>query len=288
MVALFRSYFVLRGQFLWAVALMVGGGLGCEPKAGTWTPRELRILSSLSLSSLGLPPAAPSNRFVGHPTAVALGKKLFFDSQLSKDGTRSCATCHAPERAFTDGRGRPLGSGASGRNTPTVIGAAYEQWFYWDGRRDSLWSQALIPFEAANEMGVSRTAVIRRVVFEPEYLALFRSLYGSLPPRDWLERLPAHAGPFGDAAAQNEWSRLRGPERRRINRMYATVGKAIAAYEYTLLYSPGPIDRYIDAITQDRPSEAKQYLTDLQRQGLALFISDRTRCLRCHNGPRLT
>ncbi|MEL7372021.1 MAG: cytochrome-c peroxidase, partial [Myxococcota bacterium] len=196
--------------FRWGIIGAMLSTAGCESDA-EWTPRQLRILASLSLSSLGPPPATPSNRFADNANAVALGKMLFFDSQLSGDGTRSCATCHAPKRSFTDGRARSLGSNASGRNTPTVVGAAYEQWFYWDGRRDSLWSQALIPFEAAQEMGGSRIAVIRRVVSKPEYRKLFRTLYGALPPAKWLEKLPAHAGPFGDRAARDAWSRLRGP-----------------------------------------------------------------------------
>src|SRR5712692_8746577 len=78
---------------------------------------------------------------------VELGRKLFFDSKLSADGTVSCATCHDPARAFTDGRPTSVGiHGRTGqRNAPTVLNALYNKTQFWDGRAETLEAQAALP-----------------------------------------------------------------------------------------------------------------------------------------------
>jgi cytochrome c peroxidase len=77
-----------------------------------------------------IPPDNPQT-----PGKVALGEKLFFDGRLSADGTVACATCHDPQRAFTDGRPTSIGvQGRSGqRNSPTVLNALYNKTQFWDG-----------------------------------------------------------------------------------------------------------------------------------------------------------
>lgn len=248
------------------------------------TDEELRQLASLSLSNLGPPPAVPSNPVADDPRAAALGEKLFFDRRLSGDGTRSCASCHQPHRAFTDGRPKAVGAGPGQRNTPTILGAGWGRWFYWDGRRDSLWSQALIPFEAPDEMGGSRVAVLRRILEDPELSKTFRELFGT--PKVDLAGLPEHAGPYGpDTRAKNAWHRLPVHQRRAIDRAYADVGRAIAAYERTLRFEPTPFDRHVDARVAGRTED---HLSPSELRGLELFVSDEARCLRCHNGPLFT
>lgn len=276
-----------RGPLAAAIVLLLG--CGCQQRPEGWSERDRRVLATLSLSGLTLP-STPSNRFGDEPLARALGKRLFFDLRLSGDRKRSCASCHIPDRGFVDGLARPQGSELGSRNTPTVVGAAYGAWFYWDGRRDSLWSQALIPFEAPAEMGGSRVAVVRTLLSDPAYRSQLSALLGSLPPPAWGQTLPLQAGPYGDPATQAAWGALSAPDQHRVNQLYATAGKAIAAFERTLLLTPGPLDRYVDGLSEDRPEGAKSdaELTRKQKEGLALFISDRTRCLRCHNGPRLT
>ena len=259
--------------------------VGCRSEADRWSDRDLRILRTLRLSGAGPVPDSPSNRFADNPAAAAWGKTLFFDQRLSGDGKRSCGTCHMPKRHFTDGKTTAVAVGPTRRNTPTVIGAAYHRWFYWDGRRDSLWSQALIPFEAPEEMGASRTHVVSTVARDAEHRRRYVALFGNLPSTEWLDRWPAQAGPFGHGATREAWHRLSASDRQRINQIYANIGKAIAAYERTLVPEPSPLDRYLDALADGTKAPP---LTDEQRRGLALFIDDRTRCLRCHNGPMLT
>ena len=102
---------------------------------------------------LEAPAPDPSNRFEGSNEAARLGQTLFFDTRLSLDGTRACATCHVPSRAFTDGLELPEPAGSSARHTPTLLNAAHQRWFFWDGRADTLWAQVRHPIGSAAEMG---------------------------------------------------------------------------------------------------------------------------------------
>lgn len=89
------------------------------------------------------------------PASVALGQKLFFEPRLSGDGTVACATCHDPNRAFTDGR--PASVGIHGRvgqrNSPTLLNALYSKHQFWDGRVSTLEQQAALPITNPFEMG---------------------------------------------------------------------------------------------------------------------------------------
>ena len=103
--------------------------------------------SARTLQHSPLPPLAPdpTNALADDARAARLGQFLFFDAGLSQNGRVSCASCHVPEQAFTDGKPLFEGLGRGERNTPTLWNVAYQRWFFWDGRADSLWSQALGP-----------------------------------------------------------------------------------------------------------------------------------------------
>jgi cytochrome c peroxidase len=103
------------------------------------------LLESLWIGSLAAAPIDESNRFSRQPAAAALGTQLFFDTGLSSTGTVACSTCHDPGKYFADGKRVSEGTGTTTRNAPSLLGASYHKWFYWDGRRDSLWAQALAP-----------------------------------------------------------------------------------------------------------------------------------------------
>jgi len=98
------------------------------------------------------------------PEKIATGRRLFFDTTLSADRSTSCATCHDPARAFTDGRVVAQGvHGAKGtRNTPSLINVGNGRLFFWDGRADSLELQALQPMTNPKEMGLSDAEVESR------------------------------------------------------------------------------------------------------------------------------
>ena len=87
-------------------------------------------------------PRTHQARLRGNPAAMALGATLFFDMRMSKNGAVACSTCHQIGRQFQDGI--PLGKGIAtmNRRTQPLAGVAWQRWFFWDGRKDSLWSQA--------------------------------------------------------------------------------------------------------------------------------------------------
>ena len=103
-----------------------------------WRADDLKILRSLSLSSLPPLPVDPSKRYADDPKAIALGKKLFFDKRFSANGKVSCGTCHIPEVSFTDKLSLAKGISRTTRRTMPLIGAACQSWFFWDGKKDSL------------------------------------------------------------------------------------------------------------------------------------------------------
>ena len=109
---------------------------------------------------LGAPPPDPTNRWADSVAAAELGHLLFFDERLSASGTVSCASCHMPERGFSDPRPVAVGEGTGTRHSMTVLNAAHQRWLTWDGRADTLWSQAVQPFEAAHEMNMPRDRVL--------------------------------------------------------------------------------------------------------------------------------
>lgn len=116
------------------------------------------------------------------PELRELGRMLFYDPRVSADGTVSCATCHDPNRAFTDGRRVAIGIDnlAGTRNTPTVLGAAYQDLQFADGRTTGAGEQSLQPLVNELEMGNQTVGqVMRRLESIPGYRKLFRQVFGT-------------------------------------------------------------------------------------------------------------
>ncbi|MEK7749606.1 MAG: cytochrome-c peroxidase, partial [Planctomycetota bacterium] len=111
---------------------------------------------SISFPPLGpLPPVTVPADNPQTAAKIELGKKLYFDPRLSGNNWISCATCHNPVLGFTDGLPRMLGGPTSkegGRNSPTIINSAYNEFQFWDGRAATLEEQALGPIQNPNEM----------------------------------------------------------------------------------------------------------------------------------------
>jgi cytochrome c peroxidase len=122
----------------------------------------------------------------GNPITAAkveLGRALFFDPQLSADGTVSCASCHRPEFAFADDAS--VSPGVYGRlgtrNTPSALNAAYGRHFLWDGRSTTLEDQVLLPIEHEAEMGSALSEVIVRLAADSGHRARFERAFGAAP-----------------------------------------------------------------------------------------------------------
>ena len=246
-----------------------------------WSPSELALMRSLALLETASPVDDPSNRFSLNPDAIALGEKLFSDPGLSRGGDISCATCHEAQLHFTDGKRLSEGSKQLKRNSPTLLAVAHSDWLYWDGRRDSVWAQAVTPIETIGEMDNDRLAVVRYVMTHDTHSDDFARLVNELPK---LDELPKRAGPFGSAEVRNAWSGLTETQRLSISSAFASIGKVIASYVATLEPAPSRFDLYVKAVAGGEANA--EVLTATERRGLRLFLdSARTHCLRCHNGP---
>ncbi len=104
---------------------------------------------------------------------IEQGRRLFFDRRLSRDGSTSCASCHDPERAFSDGRAIAVGVfGRTGRrNAPALINRGYGRLFFWDGRVRTLEAQVLEPIQDANEMDLPLAEATAKVGLPADEIA---------------------------------------------------------------------------------------------------------------------
>lgn len=252
-----------------------------------WSDDDTVTLQSLWIDSVSPLPADPSNAVADDPDAAIMGNRLFFDTRLSVDGNVSCATCHQPDLGFTDGLQKGRGVGESKRNTRSIVGVAYSPWLYWDGRRDSLWSQALSPLEDANEHGSNRMHVARFVTTEATYRKMYETLFGPAPDFSDESRFPAAAAPVEDAELSNAWASMSNADRKTVNRVYSNIGKAIAAFERTVLPPATRFDAYVSAVFHDDREQQTALFSKNEILGLQLFIGE-ARCTECHNGPLLT
>ncbi|HSB08100.1 MAG TPA: cytochrome c peroxidase [Blastocatellia bacterium] len=188
---------------------------------GVLLPSLVRAADSLGSASfeIKLPIGIPSDIWAyfvpnNNPMTfrkVELGRKLFFDQRLSADGTVSCATCHDPQRAFTDGRkvAEGIGGRVGTRNSPTLLNAMFNSGQFWDGRAATLEEQAMMPLTNPDEMGNrSPEEVVARLAGSPEYAREFQGVFGTSVTID-------------------------------------AVAKAIGAFERTLVSGDSPVDRYI-------------------------------------------
>jgi cytochrome c peroxidase len=146
-----------------------------------------------------------------NPDRVALGRKLYFDTRLSADGTVACATCHDVSRGFTDQK--PVSEGINGklgrRNAPTTMNALLFTTQFWDGRAPTLEAQAKLPIVNPIEMGQPNgDAAVKAIAGDAEYAAMFQKAYGRDPN-------------------------------------YDDVGRAIASFERTLVFMDSPFDRFM-------------------------------------------
>ena len=194
----------------------------------------------------------PSNRVSGSPEAIAFGEHLFFEPRLSPSGKVLCATCHAPFRAWQDARARAFGLAEAERNTQSLFNVRHNRWFGWDGAGDSLWAQSIRPILEAREMGGSQAEAAVLVRGDPELACRFRRTFGEPPP-----------------AADED--------------VLAGIGKALAAFQETIVSGRSPFDDFRDALSRNDFSSMKKYPEAAQR-GLRIFVG-RGNCSACHFGP---
>jgi cytochrome c peroxidase len=179
------------------------------------------------------------------PARELLGRTLFFDTRLSGSNWISCASCHNP--GFSWGDGLPLAVGdrmrTLGRRTPTILNLAWADSLFWDGRAGSLEEQALGPVQAEGEMNMP----LDRLMVKLKAIAGYKPLFDAAYP--------------GEGIAP------------------ATVAKAIASFERTIVSGQAPFDRWL---TGDEAA-----ISDAAKRGFAVF-NEEGRCAKCHEGWRFT
>lgn len=267
------------------IALIIAGvtlsACGWWPRS-VWNAEEIAMLRSLWIGSLPPLPPDPSNRFGDNRQAAALGHKLFFDTRFSANGAVACSTCHFPAQLFQDGIPLAHGVGTTKRRTMTLIGSAYSPWFFWDGRKDSQWAQALGPMESPVEHGGNRTQYAHLIA--EQYRREYEAIFGALPA---LTQLPASAGPVADPQAKANWDAMSAADQATVTRIYANMGKAIAAYERLLQPGASRFDTYVAAVLNNDQEKMQATFTPDEVAGLKLFIG-KANCTQCHNGPLFT
>jgi cytochrome c peroxidase len=195
----------------------------------------------------------PPQRVLQKPEAIALGERLFYDPRLSGTGSVLCASCHEPFRRFQDARARAFGLELLERNTPTLLNVGFYRRYGWDGGHDSLWSQSIRPLLEPREMRATpaHVAALIRARYEADYERAF----GAAVPADDQQVL-------------------------------ANVGKALAAFQETLVSGRTPFDDFRDALARGDALAAARYPLAAQR-GARLFVG-KAGCGDCHAGPQFS
>lgn len=278
---------------------------------------ELETLRALSPEELPAPPADASNAWADDAAAAAFGQTLFFDPRFAgalldgdNDGSEnalgrkgdtgkvSCAGCHVPESGFSDTRTvrqqTSLGSGWGLRRAPSLLDVGQSALLMWDGRRDSLFSQAFGPLESEVEMNSSRLFAARQVF--DNHKASYEAVFGALPALDDAQRFPvldaletgcllldrdskctsAMRGAPGDDA---EFDGLSPEDRDAVTGVWVNVGKALGAYQRRLSCGPSRFDAWMHG--------DESALSRAEQRGAALFAG-KAKCAGCHSGPYLS
>jgi cytochrome c peroxidase len=197
----------------------------------------VQIKAPLGLPPVPIPPDNPPTE-----ETIALGRRLYYDPQLSADGTISCASCHAPQFAFSDNEPTSQGVGKKRgtRHAPTVINSAYNTLQFWDGRAASLEEQAVGPMSNPVEMAHTLEGVVKNIQADPKYRELFKAAWGT----DQIT--------------------------------IDMVAKSIASFERTVLAGDSPFDRFYYG------HDHKALSPEAQRGLRIFMSSKKGNCAVCH------
>ena len=242
------------------LVLLLWLGTASAVYAEALTESELNIVRSFVAPAL--PFTDSTNKYANNIAAKKLGKQLFFDSRLSSNGKVSCATCHDFSQSLADGKALAVGLGQGERNTPSLINAGMQRWFFHDGRADSLWLQALGPIESKLEMGGNWQKIHRVFVKDATLLAAYNKVFVDAP---LLPKVPYF--------------------KIDKNRFKVNVGKALAAYEMDLVQFNSRFDDYVNAVVSR--NDYRNVLTQSEQRGLKVFVG-KGRCVQCHSGANFS
>ena len=234
------------------------------------------------------------------PAKVDLGRRLFNERRLSKDGSRACASCHDPDRSFTNGKrfGEGVGRALSTRNVPALLNRAWGRSFFWDGRVPTLEDQVLQPILHPDELAMTSTGIVA-LARSDRYRQRFTSAFGN--EQDVVSGFSRTSGVtsgfsrtlFAAPGAAFGFNRTTpitvriGTGRGEVLDPYAGlsdddarelrhVAQALAAYVRTIQAGDAPYDRYV--------AGNRSALNASARRGLGVFRG-KGGCTGCHVGP---
>lgn len=222
-----------------------------KPFENPWPESRFALLKALSKPIETAEAKAPNSPL------ITLGHTLFYDTTLNPETGLGCVSCHLPTLAFSDGLSSPQGNPLK-RNAPGLIGASQHRWQFWDGRKDSSWSQALGPLFAPHEIGLTPQGLIDKIADSPSYRRLYESTFAP-----WPQPLPKASSTAG-------------------MKLQAQMGLAIEAFLRELQHQPTPFDLYVLALTEQDLAGANRWLNDEQQAGLSVLL--RSNCISCHRG----
>ncbi len=255
-----KSFFLMVAIFL----VVIGVLAKASSVSVTFTESQKKIIKSLTLTQEKIAQqqqkAEPSNHFRHNKLAKKLGKILFFDTRLSKNNAISCASCHNFLTGLSDNKKIAQGLGQGIRNTPTLINAFMQRWYFWDGRADSLWLQALGSIESPVEMGGDWQLIYSLFINDKALYTIYNKVFKKNP----LSKNQS----FADIDS---------------NRFKTNIAKAIAAFVLDIMQFNSPFDHFAKNIKSNNNS----HLTLNQQRGLQLFLG-KANCMACHFGPNFS
>ncbi len=196
-----------------AVGLWLGASISSvDASPSGYAPHGTVTIDEITVADIGpLPTSVPiPSTNLNYAAKVELGKQLYFDGRLSKNGAIACAFCHNPGTGWADPRQTSIGigGGLGGRQAPTVLNTAFNHLQFWDGRARSLEEQAIGPIHNPIEMGETHEHVVAKLNKIKGYREQFRAVFGT------------------DVNLQG-------------------IAEAIAAYERTVISTNSPFDKYL-------------------------------------------
>ena len=198
----------------------------------------------------------PSNRVSGNAQAMAFGQRLFFDKRLSRNQKHSCASCHDPNSAFTDGLPQAVALKRGDRNTPALFNMRRKRWFGWDGGSDSIWAQSMRAITNPREFASTPEIIARRMSAETDLRAAYVRVFNRSPDDDTAEAV------------------------------LVNVAKALAAFQETLVTGETPFDRFRASLVAGRDNPFEDFSASARR-GLKIFVG-KGKCSLCHSGPNFS
>jgi cytochrome c peroxidase len=199
-------------------------GSGCESTYDPALPAPSLVdaVSPRGFPAGGISATAPADNELTEARA-RLGRRLFFDSRLSRTQEVACVNCHEPTRAFADPKAVSVGvEGRRGsRNAPSLANLAWNQTFFWDGRAQTLEEQVTMPIEDPLEMDLPLEEAVARIAADPTYEQTFVAAYGQAPS-------------------------------------LATLRGALASFVRTLVSGDSPYDRHLRGDDRDFPEAARR------------------------------